>query len=644
MKKFIWIGFVILLIGSAIYVMFNGDEEVETDLELWTYILSEDGESYLIESYNGNQQLVTIEETYQGKPVTGFDTWFFFKHSNLKKLRFSINLEEIDFDISTSLGQLEFEIPYDSKLKKIGCEVRFNRITNTSFYIPKDASICLSSFSFNSTINDFIVHPDNPFYKDIDGILFSKDQSTLIFYPSEKKTEEYSIPSFVNSIEQGAFLGQRYLKTLNVPETVTEIGDRAFSYSSLEEVNFSPTTTISDLGYQSFAYTYSLQTFVVPDSVTELNGTFHQSGIDSISFGEESQLTYIGVDTFSETMRLRSLTLPKNLETVEHSPFLNSSIEELFFQSNLINIDPYSFQGLNRVQSITFTVPQSNIAFENHVMTINEGKELILYLPAENEAATLYINQHVETIHYDYAINRKFNLDRIEVDPMNTHFKSVNGVLFSHDLSQLLLYPYTSTYVSYEIPDGTEEVISAFRRPIHLKEIIIPESVTTLPIYAFSGSYIDSVTFSGESKLEVIPEGAFSYTLITDIVIPKSVLIIDRYAFSNTPLVNLEFEEGTQIINIRAFAFQEASIVNLALPPADVVISVDAFVYNPYKNVFIPKEIFSIAQGTFSSNPDVTFFLEGPRAGRNLYLPDEPFTVLYNQSYQDYLEAIDNNS
>ena len=642
MKKIINIIIVIIVIALLVYLAFINRDDQSEETDIWSYVSTDNGDAYLISAYHGDSETVNIEETYQDKPIIGFINNYYLPITTTK-LKLSTNLEHFDIQ-SHSYDKVELIIPENSKLKNFGCDMYAEWIKNEIMFIPKDAQFCPNTFSGNLSIKGFVVHQDNPYYKDLNGVVFSNDYSELIFYPSGKVDEVYTIPSHVKSIGYQAFLQQHYLKTLTIDETVEDIGDYAFGYSRIEDINISPLTTITDLGYKSFTHMMNLKTFTIPDSITSLTGTFYESGIQSIVFGEESQLTSIGNDTFGMTRFLKSLALPKNLETLNQSPFTNSAIEDLIIQSDLIDIDPNVFNGFIELKSIAFTVSQSNLSYENHVLTMNEGKEIIFYLPAINEAATLYIDQYVEIIHYNQAINRNLNLDRIEADPMNTHFKSVNGVLFSYDLSQLLLYPYTSTYVSYQIPEGTIELVNGFGRTINLKELIIPESLEILPKYAFYASSIESIIFAGESKLEVIPEYALSYAAIQSITIPKSVLIIDRYAFSNTPLVNLEFEEGTQITNIRAFAFQKTSLVNLALPASSVIISSDAFVSNTFRNVFIPKEIFSIAQGTFNSYPDITFFVEGPRAGRNLYLPDEPFTVLYDQSYQDYLDAIESNS
>ena len=60
-------------------------------------------------------------------------------------------------------------------------------------------------------IKNYDVDIDNQYFTSIDGVLFSKDKSKLEFYPVGRTENEYTIPS-----------------------TVIQIGNRAFSFCSLQ--------------------------------------------------------------------------------------------------------------------------------------------------------------------------------------------------------------------------------------------------------------------------------------------------------------------------------------------------------------------------------------------------------------------------
>lgn len=72
-----------------------------------------------------------------------------------------------------------------------------------------------------------------------DGVLFSKDRTTLIIYPNGKPESSYAIPDGVTAIQRGAFAWNHNLSRISIPKSVTNIGKFAFySCSVLTKVIF----------------------------------------------------------------------------------------------------------------------------------------------------------------------------------------------------------------------------------------------------------------------------------------------------------------------------------------------------------------------------------------------------------------------
>lgn len=78
-----------------------------------------------------------------------------------------------------------------------------------------------------STLTAINVATDNPNYRSIGGVLFSKDKTTLVAYPSGKQGT-YTIPSSVTNIETDAFYTCSNLTSVTIPNSVTSIGAYAF--------------------------------------------------------------------------------------------------------------------------------------------------------------------------------------------------------------------------------------------------------------------------------------------------------------------------------------------------------------------------------------------------------------------------------
>lgn len=70
---------------------------------------------------------------------------------------------------------------------------------------------------------EIIVAKDNPRYKSVDGVLFTKDGKHLICYPRGRNLPEYTVPDGVETIVAGAFLEVTHLKRLYLPQSVRRI-------------------------------------------------------------------------------------------------------------------------------------------------------------------------------------------------------------------------------------------------------------------------------------------------------------------------------------------------------------------------------------------------------------------------------------
>lgn len=145
----------------------------------------------------------------------------------------------------------------------------FNNCTNLeSIIFPESLnSIMTSNCCSCPALKEIKVAESNPQFCDVDGILFSKDMSTLYCYPAGKSATSYKIPDSVELVSYEAFDSCHNLKQIDMGNSVKKIYSAAFRYcTGLEKINLSNELTL--LG--SFTDCDALKSIKIPDKITKL--------------------------------------------------------------------------------------------------------------------------------------------------------------------------------------------------------------------------------------------------------------------------------------------------------------------------------------------------------------------------------------
>jgi hypothetical protein len=135
------------------------------------------------------------------------------------------------FQSATGLTTVTFEAT--SQVATIGNQAFLSASGLSSITIPASVTtIGTGAFGGTSSLTSISVDGANPNYKDTDGVVFSKNGTTLVAYPSGSARTAYTTPSTVTSIYGDAFRFARRLTSVTIGSGVTTIGDDAFRGSS----------------------------------------------------------------------------------------------------------------------------------------------------------------------------------------------------------------------------------------------------------------------------------------------------------------------------------------------------------------------------------------------------------------------------
>ena len=215
-------------VSAEIKKLKSAKMEIEEYKELSYVVLQND--TVQIVKYDGDKKNYTIPSKIAGKPVAVIGSHAFSSCPELESLTIPGSVRDIH----------ECAVAYCPKLKKITIkDGNLNALDSMDIYCCRNLEILslpesLRAFTFLydcTAVEKVNFNSKNSYYKTYDGVVFSKDLDTLVYYPPGKADTHYVVPSDVKEILRTAFNYAKNLDSVYIPKSVKEIGETAFGYT-----------------------------------------------------------------------------------------------------------------------------------------------------------------------------------------------------------------------------------------------------------------------------------------------------------------------------------------------------------------------------------------------------------------------------
>ena len=168
-------------------------------------------------------------------------------------------------------------------------------------------------------------------------------------------------------------------------------------------------------------------------------------------------------------------------------------------------------------------------------------------------------------------------LEQVSLAEGNTAFTVTDGVLFSANGEDLIVYPQAMEGTSYTIPDTVREIWTSAFSNTKLTDVTFPDGLLYIDDWAFASSALTSLDLP--DTVTEIGQYAFAYcTGISEIDMPKNLELIQAAAFAGeTSLTKVTFYDSLTDIQMAAFA--GTGLKEVTIPESVSTIGFCAFGY-----------------------------------------------------------------
>ena len=383
--------------------------------------------------------------------------------------------------------------------------------------------------------------------------------------------QSITLPSTITTLGFSLFDGCSGLKSVDMSACVdlTDLSSRMFrNCTSVETMLLPPNlTTIGSYMFGTEAtiasgkisYIYgmtSLKQIEIPATVSSIGDCAFNgcTGLEKVVFEAGSRLISLGANVFADTPALREVVLPDNLRSIGPSCFEDSGVQIINLPITVTIIDDCAFKNCDHLVDANLTGSVAYLGDEVYYDCDNlEKADLHLGVEYIGDLAFAYCQKLKEVYIPATVIRISGNpftgctgVKSLKLDPNNVDFVLVDGVLYDAGMYTLIYYPAFLNAETFQFPATVFEIATGAFAGAQLKSIVIPEQIKQIPASAFQNSAMESVIL--HKGITAIGDRAFAdMANLKKIFIAGSVGAISATAFADLAVdVNIYFMGHTR--------------------------------------------------------------------------------------------------
>ena len=211
-------------------------------------------------------------------------------------------------------------------------------------------------------LNNIIVDESNELFSSESGVLYNKDKSKLLFYPSGKKETYFNIPSTVKKCEN--IFNNQYMEKIKINTFIDNV-EFLMNMQNLKNIEVDESNNnymqkngvlFNKSGNKIVYYPMGRdeQQYEIDSEVTEISSNaFKNSKIVRVVL--PSNLTIISDNLFYNCTNLKDIIIPKSVTKIGSYAFYNCiSLENVTIPKNVNEIGRYAFYNCKNISTLIF--------------------------------------------------------------------------------------------------------------------------------------------------------------------------------------------------------------------------------------------------------------------------------------------------